>query len=51
LEAASRTFRSLYWDRTTFVVDPSGVLRKVYEKVKPEGHDRALLEDIGGLQR
>jgi thioredoxin-dependent peroxiredoxin len=42
---------TMYWDRTTFVVDPSGVLRKVYEKVKPEGHDRALLEDIRGLQR
>ena len=37
---------TLYWDRTTFVVDPQGVLRKVYEKVKPEGHERVLLDDI-----
>jgi thioredoxin-dependent peroxiredoxin len=41
---------TLYWDRTTFVVDPSGVLRKVYLKVKPEGHERTLLEDIKALQ-
>lgn len=35
-----------YWDRTTFVIDPDGVLRKVYLKVKPEGHEKALLADI-----
>jgi peroxiredoxin Q/BCP len=40
---------TLYWDRTTFVVDPQGVLRKVYEKVKPEGHERVLLDDIKHL--
>jgi peroxiredoxin Q/BCP len=39
-----------YWDRTTFVVDPSGVLRKVYEKVSPEGHEKTLLDDIKVLQ-
>jgi peroxiredoxin Q/BCP len=38
-----------YWDRTTFVIDPAGVLRKVYEKVKPEGHERVLLDDIKQL--
>jgi thioredoxin-dependent peroxiredoxin len=38
-----------YWDRTTFVIDPQGVLRKVYEKVKPEGHERVLLDDIKQL--
>ncbi len=38
-----------YWDRTTFVIDPAGVLRKVYEKVKPEGHERVLLDDIAKL--
>src|SRR3954462_6746703 len=26
---------TMYWDRTSYVVDPSGVLRKVYLKVKP----------------
>jgi thioredoxin-dependent peroxiredoxin len=40
---------TLYWDRTTFLVDPSGVVRKVYTKVKPEGHDQRLLEDIRSL--
>lgn len=39
-----------YWDRTTFVIDPSGVLRKVYLKVKADGHDKLLLEDIKALQ-
>ena len=37
---------TMYWDRTSFVIDPSGVLRKVYEKVNPQGHERRLLEDI-----
>jgi peroxiredoxin Q/BCP len=41
---------TLYWDRTTFVVDPSGVLRKVYLKVVPNGHEQVLLEDIKALQ-
>jgi peroxiredoxin Q/BCP len=40
---------TFYWDRTTFVVDPQGVLRKVYEKVKPDGHERVLLDDIAHL--
>jgi thioredoxin-dependent peroxiredoxin len=38
-----------YWDRTTFVIDPAGALRKVYEKVKPEGHEQVLLADIAKL--
>jgi len=39
-----------FWDRTTFVVDPKGTIRKVYEKVNPEGHEQVLLTDIKGLQ-
>ena len=39
-----------YWDRTTFVVDPKGVLRKIYQKVSPEGHEQVLLTDIKALQ-
>jgi peroxiredoxin Q/BCP len=39
-----------FWERTTFVVDPSGVIRKVYEKVNPEGHEQVLLRDIKALQ-
>jgi len=40
-----------FWERTTFVVDPKGVIRKVYEKVSHEGHEKVLLADIGQLQR
>ena len=36
----------MYWDRTTFVIDPQGVIRKVYEKVNPQGHEDVLLRDI-----
>lgn len=39
-----------FWDRSTFVVDPKGTLRKVYEKVNPQGHEQVLLEDIKKLR-
>jgi thioredoxin-dependent peroxiredoxin len=39
-----------FWERTSFVVDPQGVIRRVYEKVNPEGHEKVLLEDIKSLQ-
>ena len=39
-----------YWNRSTFVVDPKGILRKVYTDVKPEGHEQMLLKDIKELQ-
>lgn len=39
-----------YWDRTSFVIDPGGVLRKSYFQVKPDGHERELLRDIKQLQ-
>jgi peroxiredoxin Q/BCP len=35
-----------FWERSTFVVDPTGTIRKVYEKVNPEGHEKVLLDDI-----
>ncbi len=38
-----------FWERTSFVIDPKGVIRKVYEKVDPQGHERVLLEDIKKL--
>jgi len=41
---------TMYWDRTSFVVDPGGVIRKVYQKVNPQGHERTLLEDIKHLK-
>ena len=39
-----------YWNRTSFVIDPEGRLRKVYEKVSPEGHEQVLLNDIKAMQ-
>jgi thioredoxin-dependent peroxiredoxin len=42
---------TMYWDRTTFVIDPQGTLRKVYEKVNPTGHEEVLLKDIAELQK
>ena len=39
-----------FWERTTFVVDPRGIIRRVYEKVNPEGHERVLLNDIRALK-
>ena len=41
---------TMYWDRTSFVVDPAGMIRKVYEKVNPQGHELVLLGDIKQLQ-
>lgn len=41
---------TLYWDRTTFVIDPTGTLKRVYSKVNPQGHERVLLDDIKQLK-
>ena len=41
---------TMYWDRTSFVIDPQGTLRKIYLKVNPEGHERVLLDDIKAMQ-
>jgi len=41
---------TMYWDRTSFVIDPEGNLRKVYQKVNPEGHEQVLLKDIKAMQ-
>jgi len=41
---------TMYWNRTSFAIDPNGVLRKTYEKVNPEGHERVLLDDIKAMQ-
>jgi peroxiredoxin Q/BCP len=41
---------TMYWDRTTFLVDPTGVVRKVYTKVDPNGHEAAVLKDITALK-
>jgi len=41
---------TMYWNRTSFVIDPEGKLRKIYEKVDPNGHERVLLDDIKAMQ-
>src|SRR5215470_13397813 len=41
---------TMYWNRTSFVIGPDGGLRKVYENVKPEGHEQTLLTDIKAMQ-
>jgi thioredoxin-dependent peroxiredoxin len=41
---------TMYWNRTTFVIDPEGKLRKIFEKVNPEGHEQMLLHDIRAIQ-
>jgi thioredoxin-dependent peroxiredoxin len=42
---------TMYWDRTSFVIDPEGTLRKTYLKVNPEGHEQLLLKDIREMQQ
>ena len=42
---------NMYWDRTSFAIDPKGIVRKVYAKVNPEGHEKALLADIQELKK
>jgi len=41
---------TMYWNRTSFVIDPGGIVRKVYTNVKPEGHEAVLLHDIKEMQ-
>lgn len=42
-----------YWGvaRTTFIIDGDGVVRKVFEKVKPESHADEVLQAIRELRR
>lgn len=40
-----------FWNRTTFLVDPSGVVRKVYTNVKPQDHEKAILDDLAQLKK
>jgi len=41
---------TMYWNRTSFVIDPEGKLRKIYRQVNPEGHEQVLLDDIKVMQ-
>ena len=36
--------------RNTFLIDPAGVIRKVYVKVNPSAHSEDVLADLGKLQ-
>jgi thioredoxin-dependent peroxiredoxin len=36
--------------RNTFLIDPTGVIRKVYLKVSPQGHSEEVLTDLQQLQ-
>jgi thioredoxin-dependent peroxiredoxin len=36
--------------RNTFLIDPAGVIRKVYLKVSPQGHSEEVLADLQKLQ-
>jgi len=40
-----------YAARNTFIIDPSGVVRKVYHDVKPGGHSQEVLSALSDLQR
>ena len=37
--------------RNTFLIDPSGKIRKVYLKVNPQGHSAEVLADLQQLQQ
>jgi peroxiredoxin Q/BCP len=36
--------------RNTFLIDPAGVIRKVYVKVSPQGHSEEVLAELQKLQ-
>jgi thioredoxin-dependent peroxiredoxin len=37
-------------ERTTFLIDPEGIIRKLYSKVKPLGHADMVIQDLRRLQ-
>lgn len=44
-----RTFMGT--ERTTFLIDEEGIIRKVYRKVNPKGHAKTCLLDLAELKR
>jgi len=38
-------------ERTTFIVDKQGIVRKIYSKVKVNGHVEKVLEDLKELSK
>jgi peroxiredoxin Q/BCP len=37
--------------RNTFLIDPQGVVRKVYTMVNPNPHSKEVLADLAALQK
>ncbi len=37
--------------RTTFLIDPSGKIRKIYEEVKPDIHAEEILSDVKEIKK
>ncbi len=37
--------------RITYILDPQGIIRKVYEQVKPDDHAQEILTDINALRQ
>jgi peroxiredoxin Q/BCP len=40
-----------FWERTSFIVDPKGIVRKTFAKVNPNGHEKVLLEAVKELEK
>lgn len=45
------SFGGVVAQRNTFLIDPKGVIRKVYTGVKPNGHSAELLTDLAQLEK
>jgi peroxiredoxin Q/BCP len=45
------SFGGVVASRNTFLIDPKGVVRKVYTGVKPQAHSTEVLADLDGLQK
>lgn len=41
-----RTFEGIH--RTTFLIDEAGMIARVFENVRPEGHSKEILAALGG---
>jgi peroxiredoxin Q/BCP len=39
-----------YAARNTFIIDPTGTIRKIYRGVKPNGHSQEVLTALSELQ-
>ncbi len=46
-----KMFGKLGIQRKTFIIDPKGIVQKVYGRVTPLGHGNQVIEDLKNLQR